>query len=257
MTAATGFAGERLFARYAYAPNDLGYCGPAQSRILLECGAGGGDPARVREVARAFTGAWPYLRILARLAGAADPLDPRVVDAYWIGGGLGDQVDGRAFGKELLAEIGAQAGHYWRHLTPELVEEAAPNHCFHVFGVYPWSRLLGAGAGDHPLRVLDGCRINWGTVLERPDAGRVKVRSRRLLWDGTRLSLSEPRDGEATLAVDGHAFVPDVRPGDRVALHWGLVSDRLTEGQAERLRRTTLAQLEATNRRLARAAATP
>ena len=59
MTTATGFAGERLFARYAYAPNDLGYCGPAQSRILLECGAGGGDPARVREVARAFTGAWP------------------------------------------------------------------------------------------------------------------------------------------------------------------------------------------------------
>ena len=177
----------------------------------------------------------------------------RVVDAYWIGGGLGDTVDHRAFGETLLAEIGPRAGHHWRHLTPEIVEEAAPNHCFHVLGVYPWSRLLGAHGNEQPLRVLDKCRIAWGTVLDHPADGRVRVRSRRLLWDGTRLTLSEPRLGEATCATGGHAFVPDPRPGDLVALHWDLIADRLTEDQVERLRRTTLAQLDATNRRLSRA----
>lgn len=245
-------AGERLFARYAYAPNDLGYCGPAQSKILLECGAGAGDPARVREVARGFSGAWPYLRILARLAGIDDALDPRVVDAYWIGGGLGDTIDHRAFGETLLADIGRQAGHYWRHLTPDIIEEAAPNHCFHVFGVYPWSRLLGARNNEQPLRVLDKCRIAWGTILDRPTPDRIHVRTRQLLWDGTRLTLSAPRITEATLSIAGHAFVPDPHPGDRVALHWDLVTDRLTEDQVERLRRTTLRQIEATNRRIGR-----
>lgn len=246
------FAGERLFARYAHAPNDLGYCGPAQSRILLECGAGGGDPAQVRAVARGFSGAWPYLRILARLAGIDDPLDPRVVDAYWLGGGVGDDIDARVFGETLLADIGGQAGHYWRHLTPELVAEAAPHHCFHVFGVYPWSRLLGERNHEHPLHVLDKCRISWGTVLETLPGDRVLVATRRLTWDGHRLSLSAPSDEEAALAVDGHVFVPGVRQGERVALHWDRVADRLTEDQAERLSRTTQAQIEATNRRLSR-----
>ena len=41
--------------------------------------------------------------------------------------------------------IGPQAGRYWSHLTPELGHEAAANHCFHVFGVYPWTRFLGRG----------------------------------------------------------------------------------------------------------------
>ena len=33
--------GPLLFARYAYPPNERGYCGPADSRALLEYGAAG------------------------------------------------------------------------------------------------------------------------------------------------------------------------------------------------------------------------
>jgi len=245
------FAGERLFARYAHAPNELGYCGPADSRPLLDAGVTGADPAAVRAAARAFHGAWPYLEIIARLAGIADPLDHRVVEAYWIGGGIGDAIDAAEFGRALLAHIKPQAGHYWRHLTEDVIEEAAPNHCFHVFGVYPWSRLLGPVHFEHPLQVLDGCRIRWATVLEREEDHLV-VRTRRLTWDGGRLGLSEPVVERVARTVGGIDLLPGARPGDRVAVHWSRVCDVLTPEQVERLRRTTLAQLEATNRRLAR-----
>ena len=239
--------GVRLFARYAYAPNKLGFCGPANSQALLA----GADTDVLRALARGFHGAWPYLETLARLTGIPDPLDRRLVEAYWLGGGVADTVDHREFGEALLARIRPQAGHYWKHLTPDIVEEAAPNHCFHVFGVYPWSRLLDPRHFEQPLSVLDNCRIRWARVEERT-GDRLVVESRRLTWDDGRLGLSEPRREPAELAVDGLSFLPDAEPGDRIALHWDWVTARLTEEQEATLRRTTLAQIEATNRRLAR-----
>ena len=45
----------------------------------------------------------------------------------------------------LLDRIAAAgAGRYWTHLKPALLAEAMPTHGFHVFGVYPWTRLLTA-----------------------------------------------------------------------------------------------------------------
>jgi hypothetical protein len=87
--------GAWLFARYAYAPNRLGYCGPAESGVLADAGAraGIGAESDVRAVARRFSGAWPYLRVLAKLTGIADPLDPRLVESYWLGGGVGESID--------------------------------------------------------------------------------------------------------------------------------------------------------------------
>lgn len=84
--------GAWMFARYAYAPNRLGYCGPPETATLAGAGAaeGGGVGSRdgeVRAAARRFTGAWPYLRVLARLTGVSDPLDPRLVESYWLGVG--------------------------------------------------------------------------------------------------------------------------------------------------------------------------
>ena len=252
--------GAWIFARYAYAPNKLGFCGPAETAALAAAGAARiGSDADVRAVARRFSGAWPYLQVMAQLTGIADPLDRRIVESYWLGGGVGAQISPRDFGAHLLALIGPQAGSYWSHLNSELLGEAAGNHCFHVFGVYPWSRLLTAhgdadaeGTVNEPLRVLDNCRIRWGTVVAR-DSEEVELMSRRLTWDGYRLGLGEPTIERAQVSVDGLSFLPDVAPGDLVALHWDWLSDRLHPSQVETLEASTLRQLEATNLRLSAA----
>ncbi|MEU2040823.1 DUF6390 family protein [Nocardia niwae] len=237
-------SGAEMFARYAYAPNRLGYCGPPDATALRD-----GSDQQVREVARRFTGAWPYLRVMARMTGIADPLDRRLVESYWLGGGVGAELDPAEFTAELLALLGPVAGGYWAHLTPQLAEEAAANHCFHVFGVYPWSRLLRRGNG-HPLHVLDSCRITWGTVADHRGA-EVAVRCRALAWDGERLELHTETVRSLAIRVDGYAVLPDVTVGDRVAVHWGRLCGRLDGVQVRALEAATIRQLEVTNRRLA------
>lgn len=238
--------GVEMFARYAYAPNHLGYCGPSALAALRDASAD-----QVRDAARNFSGAWPYLEVLSRLTGIADPLDLRLVESYWLGGGIAAALDSGDFASHLLAVIGPLVGHYWSYLTADLAGEAAANHCFHVFGVYPWSRLLGRGQDEQPLRVLDNCRITWATVISRT-GDSIGVEARRLLWDGRELRLSEPSPRHLEVWGNGYSAVPDVAVGDQVAVHWERVCGRLTPDQRRALEDSTLRQLVLTNQRLAR-----
>ena len=238
--------GAEMFARYAHAPNALGYCGPPLGATLRD-----GSVDEVREAATKFSGAWPYLRVLAQMTGISDPLDYRLVESYWLGGGVGANLDPGEIFDALLAIIGPQAGHYWSHLTPDLAREAAGNHCFHVFGVYPWTRFLGSGMDEQPLSVLDNCRIAWGTVLSR-DNNNVEVMCQGLAWDGQSLKLSEPSARVLDVWADGYGAVPDVAVNDEVAIHWGRLCGRLRPDQLEALADSTTRQLHVTNQRLAR-----
>ena len=237
--------GPEMFARYAYAPNALGFCGPPLGATLRD-----GSIEDVRLAATQFSGAWPYLQVLAKMTGISDPLDYRLVESYWLGGGIGSGLDPDDFVDELLAIIGPKAGRYWGHLTAELAREAAANHCFHVFGVYPWSRLLGRGLDEHPLDVLDNCRITWGTVLSR-DGDDVEVSCCRLTWDGHALNLSDPLARRLDVWADGYSAMPDVAAGDEVAIHWGRLCGPLQSDQIQALADCTTRQLQATNQRLA------
>jgi Family of unknown function (DUF6390) len=246
LTEASDTAGVELFARYAYAPNALGYCGPPLGATLRD-----GSVDDVRAAARGFSGAWPYLRVLSELTGIPDPLDHRLVESYWLGGGVGADLDPHDFYDALLAIIGPQAGRYWAHLTADLASEAAGNHSFHVFGVYPWTRFLGRGMDEHPLEVLDNCRITWGTV-DSVAGNRVAVSCRRLRWDGRALTLSEPSARALDVWADEYSAVPDVAAGDRVAVHWGRLCGRLSPQQVRALSESTDRQLRVTSLRLAR-----
>lgn len=241
--------GAEMFACYAYAPNALGYCGPPLGATLRD-----GSLAAVRAAATRFSGAWPYLQVLSRMTGIPDPLDYRLVESYWLGGGVGAALDPHEFVDQLLAIIGPQTGRYWSHLGPDLVCEAAANHCFHVFAIYPWSRLLGRNGGrldEHPMSVLDNCRITWGTVVSR-EGDDVEVSRRALGWDGQALALSEPSTRRLDVWAEGYSAVPDVTVGDEVAVHWGRLCGRLRPDQIQVLADATEHQLEVTNRRLAR-----
>ena len=240
-----------MFARYAYAPNALGYCGPPLEATLRQ-----GSVDDVRQAAMKFSGAWPYLQVLSKLTGIADPLDYRVVESYWLGGGVGTDIDAGDFFEALLTIIGPQAGRYWSHLTPELTFEAAGNHCFHVFGVYPWTRFLGRGMDEQPLGVLDNCRITWGEVVSR-HGEHVEVLCQRLVWDGLALALAEPCARLLDVWVDGYSAVPDVAVGDEVAVHWGRLCGRLRPAEVRALADSTGRQLRVTNRRLAQAVRLP
>ncbi|MFJ4918851.1 DUF6390 family protein [Streptomyces sp. NPDC088725] len=218
--------GALLFARYAYPPNELGYCGPADAAALLRPDATDGIEQRARE----FEGAWSYLEFIAETAGIPDPLDERVVEAYWIGNDLLDRVDPVALLARMRERFRGQLGGTWR----ESGDRALAHHSFQVFEVYPWARLLGAGGNPTALSVLDRCRIRTGLVLH-VDGEAATVRSRPLTWDGTMMSAGPWQEEAVRWSTGGMSLLDDLSPGDRVALHWDWVCDLLTEEQATRI----------------------
>ena len=236
------------FARYAYPPNALGYCGPDEAALLLEHADAAYDDPDLRRLLHGFEGAWPYLVVIASANGVRDPLDARVVEAYWVGNGLLDRVGPRALGESLEERFRRRVPGTWAHLSEAVPAGAVPHHAFHVFGVYPWVGLLRGGhAGTEPLRVLDRCRVRWGRVVSVAAATAV-VRSRPLAWDGRLLSLGAPTEEVAVLRAGDRGLAGSVSAGDWCALHWDWVCERLEPRQVAVLRRRTLEQLAVVNR---------
>jgi hypothetical protein len=247
-------AGPLLFARYAYPPNALGYCGADETRTLLEYGDARVSDPGLAELARTFEGAWPYLTLIAGANRITDPLDPRVVEAYWVGNDLLDRVTPDALARHVEDRFRGRIGRSWGRLLDSVAAGAVPHHSFHVFAVYPWLGLLRTGLVDEPLHVLDRCRTTPALVESvAGDAARVLLRP--LLWNGRTLELGTYVLRDVRWRDDGLALVTDLQQGDWVALHWDFACDRLTPKAAATLDRTTKRALGAVNRSSSTAAA--
>ena len=239
-------AGALLFARYAYPPNALGLCGAEESRTLLEYGDAGDSDAGLAELAQTFEGAWPYLTLIADANRIADPLDPRVVEAYWAGNELLDRVGPSALARHVEDRFRGRIGRTWERVLDAVAAGAVPHHSFHVFAVYPWIGLLRSGAVGEPLRVLDRCRTTPALVHEvEGDTARVLLRP--LDWSGRTLGLGPWTSRPVRWRDDGLAFVGAPQAGDWIALHWDFACDRLTPAAAARLDRITRRALATVN----------
>jgi hypothetical protein len=241
-------SGPELFARYAYPPNERGYCGPDDPAGLLGAGSPAGD-ADVARRARQFEGAWVYLELIARAAGISDPLDARVVEAYWLGNDLLDGIDPGWFLAELRERLRGQVSGQWASGVPDVGSAVLPHHAFHVFAIYPWVGLLHRDAVV-PRAILDQCRIRTGTV-ETVDGPRAQVALRPLTWDGRCLGIGDVETLDVRWSDNGRSLLAGVRVGDIVSIHWDWVCDVIEEARAAVLADYEQRQLAVTNRMLA------
>jgi len=238
--------GPVLFARYAYPPNALGYCGPADHEALLGASSGGGDLRELSYLAPRFEGAWPYLELIAGCNGISDPLDERVVEAYWVGNALLEHVPERALVASLEKRFARRAAGDFESIATAVPLGGVAHHSFHVFAVYPWLGLLRSGTHGPALAVLDRCRIRWGRV-EAVDGDLVVVANRTLDFHDDRLVLGGLRLEQARRAGGGVGILDDLAVGEVVSLHWDWVCERLSVPRLARLRRATARNLAAVN----------
>ena len=240
-------AGPVLFARYAYGPNRLALCGPDDAASLFGEGTAGGDDRELRRLAAGFDGAYPYLELIARANGIADPLDARVVDAYWLGNGLLMRVTADELAASLARRFRPRLDEpAWRWLRASAPAGAKPVHAFHVLDVFPKVGLLRSGHVERVVEVMDRCRIRWGRVRER-DGDQLVVDAVPLGLVGGRLALLPPRVERVTGWRDGLGFVTGVAPGDVVSIHWGWACEALSPARLRRLVAWTRRQLEVAN----------
>jgi hypothetical protein len=225
-------AGMSQFIRYAFMPNRLRYCGGDDNSTLFEYGIENVVDGGLPPLLRRFTGALPYLQLIARSSGVLDPFDRRVVEAYWIGNELLENVEVRQIHDALAERFGKQ-------LTPKLRElvlgkapaGACPHHSFHVYEVH--SRV---GELEHSLETMDQCQISWGKVMRVEGAELVVERQPLTLVDG-KLALGPARVERVARQVDGRGFVDAARPGDWVSLHWSWACEVLSPPRLANLRR--------------------
>jgi hypothetical protein len=242
--------GPLLFVRYAYPPNSLGYCGPADHGAFREYAAAGVADRGLTQLAQAFAGAWPYLELIAGASHIDDPLDHRVVEAYWVGNRLLDAIPLSTIADSLEDRFRRRVGGHFAHLAEGVLAGGVPHHSFHVFGVYPWVGLLGDDRkADRALTVLDRCRIRWGRV-SAVHGDQVVVHSRPLRYDGRSLYLDEPAAEVAQASLQGVGLVAGLAEGDWVSLHWNWACDRLTGRQLRALRGYTRRHLDLVNNRV-------
>lgn len=236
--------GPQLFVRYAYPPSVLGYCGPDDVRALVDYGRAGTTDPGLRKLVTAFEGAYPYLQIIAAAAGIEDPLDRRVVEAYWVGNRLLLRVGAALLEATSFERFRSRAGRNWDRIAEAVWAGGLAHHSFHVFAIYPWVGLMRSGTIDEPLAVLDVCRIRWGRVVAVRD-DQVDVESQPLIWDGSKLVLGAARSETVSASP-----VVAVEAGDWVSLHWGWVCDVLTARQLVDLRGYSAHHLRLVNEEL-------
>ncbi len=232
MNSHTLSTGHAMFAQYAYPPNELGYCGPAD----------GDGPSELATHAKEFDGAWPYLTAIADAVGS-EPLNDDIVHSYWVGGPSLEKVDPAALLARLRTTFKGQVTGLL-DAVPATAEVLA-HHSFHVFVVYPWVRFLDRDP-ETALQVMQDCRIRWGTV-QSVSGEQVVLTSRPLTLDAGELALGHPENERVSWSKDGVSLTPAPQPGATVSAHWDWVCATLTDGEGAALESATRATLDLVN----------
>ena len=219
-------------------PNRLRYCGGDDNRTLFEYGVEHVVDGGLAPLLRRFTGALPYLQLIARANNLADPFDARVVEAYWLGNELLDGVEVRQLYDALLERFGKQLEGRTRELVlGKAPAGARPHHSFHVLDVH--SRV---GELENSLETMDACRVSSGRVV-RLEGAEAIVERRPLILQAGRLALGPARIERVLRQLEGRGFADDAQAGDWVTLHWGWVCEVIDDRQRRDLERYSLHHL--------------
>lgn len=199
------------------------------------------------ELERRFSGAYPYLRLIADANHIADPFDLRVVEAYWIGNPLLDNVSRRPLHESLAERFRARMpARSFEWLGAVVGMGATPHHNFHVFSVYPRAGLMNDAAADIRLETMDNCRISWGRVLTI-GADTVVVARPAIELSGGKLVVGPPRQKTVTWQLDGRGLSGPLTPGDVVSIHWSWACEVLSSRALARLKLATRGALAEAN----------
>jgi len=237
--------GTIIFARYAFMPNRLSYCGGNDNKALFDyCAAKQTDPGLVF-ILQGFQAAYPYLKLIASSNHIADSFDARVVEAYWIGNELLDGVDMAHFYNSLHERFAKHLdGKTLGYLLSKPPLGARPHHNFHVFDVH--SRI---GTLEHSLDTMESCRIGWGQIEEMEKTHFV-VEHQPLVLEQGKLKLGELRRKRVMRQIDGTGFISNCEVGDFISFHWDWACEVLSPCQVSNLDKYTRLHLKLANETL-------
>lgn len=220
-------------ANYAFAPNFYKYCGPDKNRELSGYLAHRQADLGLKTMLKDFAAMHPYLKLIAHQNGIANEFDERVVEAYWLGNELLDNVALKSFFNHVNRRLPKKELKWFELKLPQ---GAKSNHAFHVLN---FINRTGHKAILHTVESMDNCRISSGVVT-----GSMKVETDQLIYNHGKLKLKK----DVIKPVSN--INNDYKTGDLVTIHWGWVCEKITSQQAENLAKYTNLALRLANQTL-------
>ncbi|MFH1172953.1 MAG: DUF6390 family protein, partial [bacterium] len=223
--------GALLAARYAFMPNKLRYCGGDDNFNLFSYVAEGQSDQGLKDLLEEFATMYPYLKFIANANQIADPFNYKVVEAYWLGNELLENISMNNFYNHLIDEHRLKdkfKTNLLEKVWGKIPLGAKPHHSFHVFNI---PKRTGHYPVEHTLETMEACRITPAQIKSQrlPDKGllisKIKVEYRPMVPVGNRLILGQPIEKEVWLEFNDKAFIEEPKVGDWVALHWNWVCD--------------------------------
>ncbi|MFH0780098.1 MAG: DUF6390 family protein [Parcubacteria group bacterium] len=243
------FDGLLQCARYAFMPNKLQFCGGNKNSALFEYCVNAVSEPPLETLLREFRTLHPYLRLIADANKISDPFDHRVVEAYWIGNELLENIRMNKFywhlidGLELKKKIKLSE---FDKLALKIPLGAKPHHSFHVFNVYLRTGHLPI---EHTLETMNSCRIGWGRI-KKILKNEIEIKTSDLIVRNNRLGLGEPAIKKIAYKFIDQCFLKNPKENDWVSYHWNWACEIINEQQVSNLKKYSLQNMTIAAKRL-------
>jgi len=227
----------QLAARFALPPNSLGFCGKDTAPERFKQCFIHGEYTGVEEEIEKFIVLHPYIKTLGEITGRSK-FSYKVIEAYWLGNDLLKQIRPKHY-LTLLRNFSEQDVPGWliEELRNNPPARFIPHHLFQVL-------FVGVGRASHAvpfnLESINNCMIRWGKVVEKNEqALKLELHSLKRginKYVLTKLTASFSYNSE---------FLPGLKTGDVVAVHWQQPVKILTNKEVKNLAYWTTEILEA------------
>lgn len=223
--------GLQLAARFALPPNSLGYCGKDSApEKFKECIVNGQSDGVSKELEK-FIVLNPYLKTISKITGK-NKHSHNVVESYWLGNNELKRVKNDDY-KILLKNLSAQGVPPWfiDEVKEKQPKKFIPTHLFQILHVG-----VGKASGAVPFNMdsINNCMVRWGKV-EKIGKEKLVVKLNSLKKSKKGYILTTKK-GSFNYRKD---FLPGLKIGDIVAVHWKQVVKKLTKNEADKLQRWT------------------
>ncbi|OGK08514.1 hypothetical protein A2767_05450 [Candidatus Roizmanbacteria bacterium RIFCSPHIGHO2_01_FULL_35_10] len=239
-----------LCVKYSSAPNFFGYCGPEENASLIDHLKEKVADKEVKIILSQFETLYSYLKLISTENKIPDPFNEKVVEAYWIGNSLLDNISNKNYSYLLQEELNLEKKmgdiKFQKVKSKILSSKFYPHHAFHVFNIF---KRTGIMVVNHTLETMDSCRIGFGQIINlgeyqisniknqknRSKIKNILVKAKQLTINNYQLIMSRPDIKELKIDYKGKSFLPVLKVGDWVSFHWGFVCDVLTLIQVKNL----------------------
>lgn len=224
--------GLKLCCQFSYVPNKLRYCGPDKAdKVLKDYILFNKNKDKVRNLLKRFEALYPYLELIAE-KNRKRPFDYDVVEAYWLGNDLLENINTDDI-KKLIKNMTKRGlpAFIAEKLIKKMPAGLLPHHSFHVFfvGVGALTKRL-----ENTVKNMDKCRISWAKAIDRNTAeySPISIKNKFVFGEKQRTKIK--------------GFFK-IKKQDDIALHWDFAVKKLDKKELAALKKYTLYNIKILN----------